>query len=142
MSTLRFEASGVDVISHARLKKGFAARPLVVDDRIVDTVPVATVRIKHVLSEVPLLLCAETQDGGTGFLVVRVGLELDAAASENFEGVPQLQELGLGVDVRTLKLRSNPCETDLEPALLRFNIVKAGRADGFGARYVDGPNGI
>src|SRR5262245_40707477 len=88
-----------NVISEPRQKIRFGQRPLVIDDREVDAVAVATVRIDHVFSEMSLLLGAEAEDGVARFHVLGVGLELDASASKNLERIPELEKLCFRIDV-------------------------------------------
>src|SRR5439155_23430009 len=70
-------------------------------------------------------------------LVARVGLELDAPAAPDLEGMAQHQELGLGVDVTALERAPDPRPADLDPPVRVIDGSEAGRARDLAAGDVD-----
>ena len=73
---------------------------------------------------------ANAENGVTGFLVERVGLQLDAETSPDFKGVSQHQVFGLGVDGGALPGGCDPGGTDLDPPVDAVDVHEAGAADG------------
>jgi type III restriction enzyme len=70
--------------------------------------------------------------------LVRVLIDYDdALAAERLEGVPQQQQLGLGVGARPLMLRIQPGGADLEPPVRRLDRQVAGRAHDLARRAQD-----
>src|SRR3712207_6729273 len=112
--------------------------PLVVDDAVVSRVAAAVAVHDHVLAEDALEPRRERRESGPGPLVTRVGLELDAHATEVTEGVLEHQQLGLDVRACPPVGRGEPGPADLQATVRRPEGEIAGAADGFAALGVQG----
>src|SRR5262249_4588378 len=71
------------------------------------------------------------------FHFLNVALELDAAALQNFDRVPDLSQLRLGIDVRALVCRSNPRHPDLQPPVLGIDLMVACRPNDLSGRQIN-----
>src|SRR6185312_11439935 len=119
-----------NLIAELLLEQSPDKRPVIVDDREVNVVSVSAILIKHVFSKDSFFFRAETCNRLARFHVFHIDLQFNAAASQFFKRVPKLQEFCLGVYVRTLKLRSQPCHADLEAPMFGKDMMITRRADG------------
>ena len=103
----------------------------------IDVVAVSAVRINHVLAEDALLHGSKPQDRGARFLVIDVRLEFDSPALQHVERVPQLQQLGFGINVGALERGSDPGYADFKTPVLPLDVVMARRTNGFIRRQID-----
>jgi hypothetical protein len=74
----------------------------------------------------------DSADLAHGFLRLQVfvmGLEGDASQFQVFEGVVQLEELGLGVEAGTVKLRGEPSVAQLGGLVSKIQLGEAGATD-------------
>jgi hypothetical protein len=83
--------------SHAGLEVGGDVGPLGVEDRVDGGAPPASVGQELPIAKDSVEAGGQGLEGAAGAPVLLVGLELDALAAEDVEGVAQLQQLGLGV---------------------------------------------
>src|SRR5215471_12493422 len=88
-----------------------------------------------------LLPGPQAQDSVSGAFVQRIGFELDADASQAFEGVAKHQVLRLGVHRRSLPRASDPGPPDLYPPVGQVDAAIASAADGTGRGALDGGKG-
>src|SRR5205823_883225 len=90
---------------------------------------------EHVLAVDALEPSRECGQRAPRALVPRFGLELDAAAPERLEGVPEQKVLRLDVRASAPGGRIHPGGADLEPQVLRREAHVARRADGDAAGH-------
>lgn len=76
-----------------------------------------------------LFFGAEPENGCARFGVRLIGRELNTNAGHVFEGCPQHQVLGFGVDERPLPGGGKPCAADFELSILVIDLPEAGGAD-------------
>src|SRR5919204_1705490 len=74
--------------------------PLVVEDAVPGAVAALATAHEHVLAVDSLEGCAERLERPPSAFVERVRLELDPSAAQHFEGMLELQQLGLDVRSR------------------------------------------
>ena len=94
------------------------------------------------VAEGAFVLGSELAHGGLGAQVFVVGLEADAAEVEGFEGVGELEELGLGVYAGSVVVGAEPGVAYFYGAVLKVEVDVAGAADdlvglGGGLRFQD-----
>ncbi len=90
-------------------------------------------------SEYAVELGADAFDGAAALVVHEMGAELDCDAAERVEGVPEQEQLGLGVEPGTLDVSRVPGRADLDATVGSVDIHVGGHAGGLaGVRINNG----
>ncbi len=119
--------SAISLLAEPGLKPSSYFRPFGIDDAEIYGVPDAAACGDHVIAERAFFASADAQDCSAGAIVERVGLQLHAHTLEYFEGVPQQEVFGLGVDGGALPLVGDPGPSDFQAMV---HVLDAGIARG------------
>ena len=92
----------------------------------------------HVVARDAFFGGADPRNGGARTLVQRIRLQFDTHAAELFEGVPQHEVFGFGVDGGALPRRRDPGGADLDAAVVVIDAGEARAADRLAAGELDG----
>src|SRR5580704_18582798 len=114
---------------HARLEPCLRLGPLVIQNAEVDTVADSAGPGDYVPAQRAFFFRADAKNCVARFFVQRVGLEFDANASPDFEGMAQHQIFGFGIDHRALPWDCDPGRADLDAAVGAIDIHEACAAD-------------
>src|SRR3990170_6655167 len=135
---LALRAPGITVATcQQTLQMRLHRRPLVVNDAEVHRIPDASAGQNHVMAEDALLFRPNPQEGLSGSLIQRVGLELHTDAAERPEGVAQQEILRLGVHRGALPGPGVPGPADLDAPVRPIDVSVAGTADRTCGRLAD-----
>ena len=104
---------------------GANGRPFVIQNTVVNRIPESTGVRESVPPENSFFNSAQSKNRTTGFFVQNVGFYLDPHTIPDIECVTKHQVLRLGVDIASLKRRSDPRPADLDSAIHRIDTVKA-----------------
>jgi hypothetical protein len=124
-----------DALRELRFQVALHLWPLFGDDAEDDRVAVTSAPHQHVIAQDAFLLGADARDGGARLQIRLVGLQHHAAGIHRFEGVPQHQILGFGVDGGALVRARDPRPADLHGAVLSLYVGEA-RATHDGVRLL------
>ena len=104
--------------------------PLVVYYREINVVAIASVCIEHVFPKYALFRGTQSEDCSARSCIINIRLEFDPATQQHLKGIPKLQQLGFGIDMRALERSSDPRHTNFKTSMLGRDVMITCRADG------------